>query len=476
MYDVAYIWHAHMLSPIKYMQDIQRLAPTANILQYAMPLQRLHEMYENGKTPDAMSVEYWEKHTQLPYTLASLDDSSYLTRCPWCTTKFTVAWPTIIALRGQVLPAAPATCPACHAPWDRDVVSGHRFWSDIQAYLYGSKHIPLAGALVDPGTSTLRPELAHQDLSQLFQGLSEAKIRRLISDWKACQWCFITRAFDEVQQRLAKTTAKEKVRPTIVAQMFAAYREIVTPTSLDLCGAALRQRTLIHAMKTVHWSYPVSLLKSMRYYRRFIGLVILHPDSSLVPTLNVDLVWQTHLMHPQVYSDYTVHTHSRYVDHDNWHPEEMVGMQFMATAAHWHQQYRSPFTLKDLQKQCQRPWRIAASVACLPFGVYNFRKYFHLESIMRRLALLNPNKPSVKGPSPIPVNVWDCRYLGASVSRIPPDWVDLDAGYGYSIADAHQSSQYPGWGRLPINSTHSMSLSSEYRVKLEEMQLGVEPH
>ncbi len=55
--------------------------------------------------------------------------------------------------------------------------------------------------------------------------------------------------------------------------------------------------------------------KSEREYRRFLALKVLHPETSLVPSKQVDEVWHAHILDTKAYREDCLALFGRFMDH-----------------------------------------------------------------------------------------------------------------------------------------------------------------
>ncbi|KAL1924966.1 uncharacterized protein VTP21DRAFT_4620 [Calcarisporiella thermophila] len=92
-WDVALVWHAHMLSPFRYAEDMVRLYKM-DAIEINFPLEALHEAIAtdlNYMDPEA--VRFWEQNTNEPYILdeRNIDKIKHQVQCPWCRTTTTLS-------------------------------------------------------------------------------------------------------------------------------------------------------------------------------------------------------------------------------------------------------------------------------------------------------------------------------------------------------------------------------------------------
>ncbi|RUS33379.1 hypothetical protein BC938DRAFT_471978 [Jimgerdemannia flammicorona] len=172
--DVACIWHAHLLSPYRYYEDLLRLYPTSeHMLDYVFPLEKLvryniiytsnivmqpshwmsatlinpppffcstvsrpqHKVIASGYQIDLPSEITWLEYTgNEPYVLALNDITTRLVAfsCPWCSKQSEIQWETWARVKTQK--GLSFRCQHCTAKCNADTLSGRRFLDDVALY------------------------------------------------------------------------------------------------------------------------------------------------------------------------------------------------------------------------------------------------------------------------------------------------------------------------------------------------------
>ncbi|PKY42401.1 hypothetical protein RhiirA4_456198 [Rhizophagus irregularis] len=91
--DVYYIWHSHLLSPLRYYEDMRRIYdPQQNFPDF--PLIRLVTRYlgKNGSHTDPVSESIWVERTKQSWVLDPNDSSDFKINCPWCRKEVQISW------------------------------------------------------------------------------------------------------------------------------------------------------------------------------------------------------------------------------------------------------------------------------------------------------------------------------------------------------------------------------------------------
>ena len=111
----------------------------------------------------------------------------------------------------------------------------------------------------------------------------------------------------------------------LVDALRSCYQNNPSPFSLDLIQAIGRQQDFnTKAIYKIDWQPPFGIARGIRQYRKFMKLIMSHPTQVMVPTLEIDLAWHTHMLHPFTYRTFTLKYTGQYVNHDdNIVPEQL---------------------------------------------------------------------------------------------------------------------------------------------------------
>ncbi|KIN07111.1 hypothetical protein OIDMADRAFT_139763 [Oidiodendron maius Zn] len=92
-------------------------------------------------------------------------------------------------------------------------------------------------------------------------------------------------------------------------------------TGIKLVEAVQRQASFVEKMDKQLWirspAIEGTLSRAIDRYSKFLKLFKLYPNTMLVPTLDIDLVWHTHQCSPSRYEAGTVMMAGRLIDHDD---------------------------------------------------------------------------------------------------------------------------------------------------------------
>lgn len=83
--------------------------------------------------------------------------------------------------------------------------------------------------------------------------------------------------------------------------------------------------------------------RAVARYGQFLQLARAHPNVTLVPTLDVDLIWHVHMLSPLDYQDDCHALLGRLLAHDDALPDTTLAAAFEATKSLWHSSHGVPY-------------------------------------------------------------------------------------------------------------------------------------
>ncbi|KAJ8653623.1 hypothetical protein O0I10_010773 [Lichtheimia ornata] len=339
--DVAYMWHAHMLSPFRYFEDLARNVQFQSF-KADFPLKLLHT---NGLMPEpsAKDLQVWKElyGDDEPYNLTAdnVSKGDFTMECSFCNKDMICSWPQYTNWRFD--PNVSIQCHHCHEETTVYTVSLRNFAVDVERT--GCR---LAGTLLRRnGSLRLIDYPESRAMDQLVEigkrlypttGLFDPKdsIDDLIEKIEACS--------------KEKDCTFPHLTTRIVGCIRSAYHGNPSPFSIDLIQAVGRQHDFNHkATQVVNWQVPFGIGRGIRQYYKFLTMMRRHRGEILVPTLEIDLAWHTHMLHPQKYREYTLQRVRQYVNHDdNIDPVQLA--KFEATTNKlWKKSYKGKNLLND---------------------------------------------------------------------------------------------------------------------------------
>jgi Glycine-rich domain-containing protein-like len=203
--------------------------------------------------------------------------------------------------------------------------------------------------------------------------------RYIASAQEEPSWNTFIRSFAETVKELkAAGKFRELSRGKLLVSIRTAYMGIMWPQlSIDLVAAALRQRefaTKITSPSCAGLDTSSALYHSNTRYHKFLLLMKRSTKTSLVPTLDIDLSWHTHQLHPIAYRDWCVQNLGVAVNHDDTIGEGDLAKGLRETSLAWHDAYKEGYTTDNVRKSYWSPGRVAAGVLFPPYGLYMLNK------------------------------------------------------------------------------------------------------
>ncbi|KAF9983031.1 hypothetical protein BGZ65_002260 [Modicella reniformis] len=400
--DVALMWTVHMLAPYRYHEDLLRnYGP--HLLNYAFPLERYVALVDIAHpTTDHEefnpSKEMWRQlYPEEPFDLDKNDTQRmFEIQCPWCEGTNIMDSSTYIKFR---IDGIQIEC-GCGSQCSLETLSSKRFWDAVEAYRADSSNL-LAGSLLSPWTGTPDPEAAQREHCHLFFhpriqfGLDQASVAL------NCTWPKVIQAFQDLGP-----DQYYGVRPTTLARIISSYMSLVEDhLSMDLVAGALRQRDFQKAMMVTGgqaWCQPQVLQRSLDRYKKFMllaraenrhtaavggggvaGMATMAAGGgtlgagqpgrhALVPTLDIDLAWHTHMLSPAHYRQFQLLHYGRVLNHDDTvqATSSMTKQDFVRTAELWQDLYQERYSNQPRSGFVLTPGKICAGAMLPPYGVY----------------------------------------------------------------------------------------------------------
>ncbi|KAJ3193248.1 hypothetical protein HK101_005147, partial [Irineochytrium annulatum] len=343
--DVALIWHSHMLSPLRYYEDFYHIYNTTTS-PYMMPIQRMHEVAGKDYLPVDGSKEVWEAFTGEPFTLPLGDMTPFNFRCPFCYGVTGVDADQFVLFR---MKDGSIRCNNCGAICTSDNVSAKRFLDDVKTFRDYRR--PLKGTPLDEKTGVINLPKATADLQIIFSSPDAMLSRGNPGNWGNCNWIGIDADLAAVLQNLRTNRSLVQVRKSTLPKMVRAYRNQPIPLSMDMVAAVNRQRKFTKKMVggVVDWLERDAIPRATVRYAKFMNLMQKEPGKVLVPTLDIDLAWHTHQLHPLRYQTFTQAQLGLIVNHDDSIEQKSLDDSFAITSKLWRRHYRERYAVQPIR-------------------------------------------------------------------------------------------------------------------------------
>lgn len=408
--DVLSAWHAHILSPLRYYEDCYRLYGK-HMMDYELPLAKFHAQ-KTGSMDTASSIQFWTDNCpgeEYEMDLATIGNSQCTLTCPYCSHVSVITWKTYSKIK--VGKKTVQNC-RCGVGLSADRLSARRFRDDVVKYLSRPTSIPinphvcLAGSLVDVKTGLL----SHADAETFNEKfLNEPTFRDAFVGIKATiggaekdSWNQIILQFSMTVRLLKAKRQWRYIPPGILRRVRASYLGIFgTPFSIDLVAAMIRQRGFTSKMCSDDCrglDHPVLLANATIRYSKYALLMRrqqqLVEKFPLVPTLDIDLAWHTHMLHPDNYRNFCIENMGNMViNHDDTIEDKNLDKFLIDTALLWYKFYREPYTTDDLKSKYKTGGKVFGGIIFPPYGAYMLAK-------SRKLAKTQQKNEAPKGPPP----------------------------------------------------------------------------
>ncbi|KAF9932281.1 hypothetical protein FBU30_008576 [Linnemannia zychae] len=393
--DVALMWTVHMLAPFRYHEDLLR-SYGPHLLNYAFPLERYvaavdiedpttaHEAFRPCK-------EMWHQlYPEEAFDLNKEDTTRMFDiQCLWCGGTNVMDSSTYIKFR---IDGMSIDCAGCGSQCSLETLSSKRLWNGIEAYRMDPSNL-LAGSLLSPWVGTPDPVAAQREHHHLF---FHPRIQFGLDQSSAslnCTWPKVIQAFQDLGP-----DQYYGIRPTTLARIMSSYMGLIEDRlSMDLVSGALRQRDFQKAMMVtggLAWCQPHVLQRSLDRYKKFMllaraeskqtdgshsvsgpGLGAGQPGRhALVPTLDIDLAWHTHMLSPAHYRHFQLVHYGHVMNHDDTiqATSTMTKQDFIRTADLWQELYQERYSSQRTWKGrfVLTPQKLCAGVCFPPYGVY----------------------------------------------------------------------------------------------------------
>lgn len=145
-----------------------------------------------------------------------------------------------------------------------------------------------------------------------------------------------THSIDDLEQAFFRMKGKKVDKRSMMHTLRCTYSDTnPSPFSLDLLQAIERQHVVGARMLRVNWILPDSVVRGLRNYKNF--LLLMKNDRGLigVPTLEIDVSWHTHQLHPVDYRRFTSYYMDRVINHDDTIPQYKLDIYSNNTRVAW---------------------------------------------------------------------------------------------------------------------------------------------
>ncbi|KAI9250523.1 hypothetical protein BDA99DRAFT_209677 [Phascolomyces articulosus] len=324
--DVAYLWHAHMLSPFRYFEDAIRLNQTS-IFKMNLPLRQLYQNATSYLDPTVMNTWALYYGNDEPYMLTpeNVVVGTTTVDCSFCSSSMQCSWIEYADWRHD--PFMGIHCHTCRSSTTVGTTSVVRLNEDIESrsFLIAGTLLEKNGNIKQPGRFQIQRTMAH--VMKIAEEKLLPEFRLLVPQRSMDQIIgFIQDMADPNKNTFyGKGSSMQKTQdwhrtatPLLVNALRGCYQNNPSPFSLDLIQAVGRQQDFnIKAVIKIDWQSPFGIVRGIRQYNEFLKMIMMYPSQVMVPTLEIDLAWHTHMLHPAAYRIFTFKYTGQYVNHDD---------------------------------------------------------------------------------------------------------------------------------------------------------------
>ncbi|KAI9253051.1 hypothetical protein EDC94DRAFT_268230 [Helicostylum pulchrum] len=335
--DVAFFWQAHLLSPVRYQEDIMRMEPfnTARV-----PLKEIHEAQGNLKKS---VIREWDSVMKdEPYDL-TIDElikkgSCASITCIVCNSRIRSPWGEYAKWRTDHTTALQCCC--CYTSFTVKHVGKSNLNQDnassvnsISGLMINSSGCPYKPAFIKqslrPGTDImslpfdqgLQPldEYLEKKEDSVFNSISPASRRSK----------YLIRTFFFNTHTILYVETIDAIQSTYLC---TPYRG----SSIDLIQAVARQyKFAVKVTKEINWDAPLGIIRGIRQYTNFLAVIKENKYLTAVPTYEIDLAWHAHMLHHRNYHTTCVKLIGKMINHDDTIPEDDLASYVKITDMAW---------------------------------------------------------------------------------------------------------------------------------------------
>lgn len=326
--DVAFYWHAHMLSPVRFAEDT-KLAPSKSMITERIPLEEIHNMRTK---PNPVTQRDWadtmgdEPYDLTKEILVQEPQTCALVTCIVCFSQIKIQWDKYADWRTDHSVALQCHC--CFSMFTTKHVGKANLFADLS-----EKHHKTSGLHFDSkGAAT--------------SALPQQKLLMPMKETKALPF---NRGVEPIEAHIIKSQRRPdkpkdvENRQKLLDAIKSTY--LCTPyrgSSLDLIQAVARQfKFAFKATKIINWDVPQGIVNGIRNYSSFLAIIKENKNLTAVPTIEIDLAWHTHMLHHKSYRTFSVVRIGRLINHDDTIPEAELNEYVQETNVAWRKRNES---------------------------------------------------------------------------------------------------------------------------------------
>ncbi|CAH1768990.1 9604_t:CDS:2, partial [Entrophospora sp. SA101] len=265
-------------------------------------------------------------------------------------------------------------CDKCKVALTSDNLSAKRFLDDINDCISHTENKYIRTGIIDA-------EAASHDIDLLFSSAvmhKVPKLKELLESSKDsslnCNWENIGKYLSETVIYLKQMRQLRFLKNTIVKKVIVSYKDNIFPFAFSLFDAVNRQRKFTQKMVVDNHSWICNYQiqnNAIRRYECFMKLIGKNPSKCIVPTLDIDLAWHTHMLNPKFYKKYTMEKTKRFINHDDSIEDQVIDKSFKKTCKLWYKEFNELYTnkIEPSDYLFSKTQKVFGTLA-FPFGFY----------------------------------------------------------------------------------------------------------
>jgi Glycine-rich domain-containing protein-like len=323
--DVLMVWHAYLLAPRSFLEDCLRQSKM-DFWATGLPWEVIESCFDasDNYQPGIGAKQFFDSRTGVCWDNL-MDSPTKIVLCPKDGSKIVCPWMTYADSHFR------EACPTCSTVLTHDVLSVHRLRQDADDFMLNnhpmpgtvlsSEGIPHSPSSIsrDPSTFPNRfieqggfmtriATMAHSDLEPSMEDIRDwiqGEIERGDAVRKANNRLFSSKLGIEEEAALGR--------------MLNCYWDDHSSFSTNLATAVLLRGDYVDKMNQMMWLKEKSLngrlWRGLQKFDRVFQIMKKYPQGKVVPTLDIQLAWDTYLLSPQSYYFFSIEMTRKLVDY-----------------------------------------------------------------------------------------------------------------------------------------------------------------
>jgi hypothetical protein len=396
-FDVAMVYHAHLLSASSFREDIMHNYPILYEIGLEFPLERISSAFGNPLVSKG-SAECWNlQYPESPYDLQAPFDQTQTVfyTCPYCDHRTKASLAMVGAMLTEKKTEQGFPCWNCKVWQNADTISAQRFLLEMKSLCQTPGHVLLGFHFENKNQKLSSESLIllvrnfftfERNFSIHYTELG-ALARNCSLAGTSCSWKEIELALGLSFQSLRKEQMIKHTSPKGLRKCISSFQGLIHPFSMSLPEAVIRQRSFSSKILSTSVGSSLGLTMALDRFEKWFKLLQKN-EIMIVPTLDIDLAWHTLLLSPKKYDAYCQTVAGRFINHDDTVEQKSLNRQLFKTARLWFETYNQPYMIDDgsIQKEFWTTGRLVTSMFLPPLGLVNLveeknaKKYFWKES------------------------------------------------------------------------------------------------